>query len=624
MSSPAFTELLDVSTSRACLTLWVPQFYSGQEREHAQRRGKRVFLEKPKNRFIKPYPWTEPGACATAGEGVRFPVSGYSPRAAAPQPLTARQPAQHNPQADWDINDTTIPKVSAYDEWLEWADGHCRLVLPATSEEAKRHASGWAMRNTNNHNVHILKKSCLGVLVCSARCSLPGGGRVHMRPAICDKARKKQQGKACPNRACAGRLEVLPCRGHCGYPVTHFWRHTEHAIYFQAKGNHDHPRPEVKTSVETRRGLRGGRVLRRGARGLRASAGAALAAVSQINPQVVRPRTLPPPLIADPAGSSCSCPPFECLCKPNKLGLQAVQPYPPAMPQSAYNPTPCHPNFWVVDDAPPPPHAPHVPHGPHPPHGPHGPLLHPDAMPYPPPPPQDEFIVPEEDMLRYDFPHIDGDLFQPEEIFQLDAPLRPLQQQQQTSPAPVRSCAYERGRSPPTLLELGASNTSFHSDEQTTCSDDSSHSGGLAFQQPPLQQGVVMDLYGNSHCSPAPGDTPYFEPAPAPDKGSSSGAAEWMCSVKPEVGGMLEDVGRLRTWGLHVTGDTLPEQQHDWQHYYADGPKYVHEYNNNNNMEDYVYGHPHAPQHPHHQHLHVDVKDEQTTLPPMPSRTFAL
>ena len=29
---------------------------------------------------------------------------------------------------------------------------------------------GWAMRNTNNHNVSILKKSCLGVLVCSKRC----------------------------------------------------------------------------------------------------------------------------------------------------------------------------------------------------------------------------------------------------------------------------------------------------------------------------------------------------------------------------------------------------------------------------------------------------------------------
>nr|CAD7571112.1 unnamed protein product [Timema californicum] len=124
-------------------------------------------------------------------------------------------------------------QVSEFNRWEEWADGHCRLVYPASSEEAKRHASGWAMRNTNNHNVHILKKSCLGVLVCSMRCALTSGDKVHLRPAICDKARKKQQGKPCPNRQCTGRLEIQPCRGHCGYPVTHFWRHTDHAIFFQ-------------------------------------------------------------------------------------------------------------------------------------------------------------------------------------------------------------------------------------------------------------------------------------------------------------------------------------------------------------------------------------------------------
>lgn len=78
-------------------------------------------------------------------------------------------------------------KVAEYDSWSEWADGHVRKVYGPDCEEARRHASGWAMRNTNNHNVSILKKSCLGVLVCSQVCVLPGGGRVHLRPAICDK-----------------------------------------------------------------------------------------------------------------------------------------------------------------------------------------------------------------------------------------------------------------------------------------------------------------------------------------------------------------------------------------------------------------------------------------------------
>ncbi|XP_067123349.1 uncharacterized protein [Centruroides vittatus] len=157
--------------------------------------------------------------------------------------------------ADWDINDNNIPKITNYDDFQEWADGHCRFVYRPDCEEARRHASGWAMRNTNNHNVHILKKSCLGVLVCTLGCTLDNGDKIHLRPAICDKARKKQQGKPCPNRKCPGRLEVLSCRGHCGYPVTHFWRHTDYAIFFQAKGIHDHPHPEPKATAEARRSL---------------------------------------------------------------------------------------------------------------------------------------------------------------------------------------------------------------------------------------------------------------------------------------------------------------------------------------------------------------------------------
>ena len=81
-----------------------------------------------------------------------------------------------------------------YDSWEELPDGHVRYVYSPNSEEAKKHTSGWAMRNTNNHNVNILKKSCLGVLVCSKRCIQRNGKPVSIRPAICDKARKKQQG----------------------------------------------------------------------------------------------------------------------------------------------------------------------------------------------------------------------------------------------------------------------------------------------------------------------------------------------------------------------------------------------------------------------------------------------
>lgn len=164
---------------------------------------------------------------------------------------------------DWDINDVAVPVISPgeYNNFNEWADGHVRLVYPPNHEEARKHTSGWAMRNTNNHNVNILKKSCLGVLVCSLNCVLPNGDTIHLRPAICDKARRKQQGKLCPNRNCkGGRLEIRSCRGHCGYPVTHFWRHTDHAIFFQSKGVHDHLRPEPKNNAESRRAMGGRRV----------------------------------------------------------------------------------------------------------------------------------------------------------------------------------------------------------------------------------------------------------------------------------------------------------------------------------------------------------------------------
>ncbi|XP_063839133.1 transcription factor glial cells missing 2-like [Ostrinia nubilalis] len=223
---------------------------------------------------------------------------------------------------EWDINDAVVPRVTAFDPFGEWCDGHVRRVYPPGCEEARRHASGWAMRNTNNHNVHILKKSCLGVLVCSARCRLPDGSRVHLRPAICDKARKKQQGKPCPNRMCnGGRLEVQPCRGHCGYPVTHFWRHTEHAIFFQAKGAHDHPRPEAKGASEVRRTMGAGRRVR-GLALLLAREAAIADKILTVKPdkqmpqKICTPHPQPPPLIPDnQRGLTCTCGPFECSCR---------------------------------------------------------------------------------------------------------------------------------------------------------------------------------------------------------------------------------------------------------------------------------------------------------------------
>ncbi|XP_053624892.1 transcription factor glial cells missing 2-like isoform X2 [Plodia interpunctella] len=293
---------------------------------------------------------------------------------------------------EWDINDAVVPRVVTFDTFSEWCDGHVRRVYPPGCEEARRHASGWAMRNTNNHNVHILKKSCLGVLICSARCRLPDGSRVHLRPAICDKARKKQQGeywgKPCPNRHCnGGRLEVQPCRGHCGYPVTHFWRHTEHAIFFQAKGAHDHPRPEAKGASEVRRSLGAGRRVR-GLALLLAREAAIADKILTVKPdkqtqKICNPHPQPPPLIPDNQRSlTCTCGPFECSCR-----------WRPDHPAEAYAPqswSPVEPHQYAA----------------------YVPAAHPAPAPSLPNQQYDPTALPADD------------IFHPEEIFQLDQPIR--------------------------------------------------------------------------------------------------------------------------------------------------------------------------------------------------------
>ncbi|KAL3317014.1 Glial cells missing [Cichlidogyrus casuarinus] len=152
-----------------------------------------------------------------------------------------------NNSSQWDINDPKLPKVVNFDQFSLWPQGSCCFAYnKANSEQARRHVSGWAMRNTNNHNTQILKKSCLGVLLCSnSNCDLA------MRPAICDKARHRQEGKQCPKSNCNGTIYMRRCRGHEGYPVTHFWREVGSTVYFQAKGTHDHIRPDLKPVRDT-------------------------------------------------------------------------------------------------------------------------------------------------------------------------------------------------------------------------------------------------------------------------------------------------------------------------------------------------------------------------------------
>ncbi|XP_043855358.1 chorion-specific transcription factor GCMa [Dromiciops gliroides] len=162
--------------------------------------------------------------------------------------------SQNRETMSWDINDMKLPQDVKTTDWFqEWPDSYVKHIYSSEDRNAQRHLSSWAMRNTNNHNSRILKKSCLGVVVCSQDCSAEEGKKIYLRPAICDKARQKQQRKRCPN--CNGPLKLIPCRGHGGFPVTNFWRHDGRFIFFQSKGAHDHPRPETKLEAEARRSM---------------------------------------------------------------------------------------------------------------------------------------------------------------------------------------------------------------------------------------------------------------------------------------------------------------------------------------------------------------------------------
>nr|XP_045246978.1 chorion-specific transcription factor GCMa isoform X2 [Macaca fascicularis] len=155
----------------------------------------------------------------------------------------------------WDINDVKLPQNVKKTDWFqEWPDSYAKHIYSSEDKNAQRHLSSWAMRNTNNHNSRILKKSCLGVVVCGRDCLAEEGRKIYLRPAICDKARQKQQRKRCPN--CDGPLKLIPCRGHGGFPVTNFWRHDGRFIFFQSKGEHDHPKPETKLEAEARRAMK--------------------------------------------------------------------------------------------------------------------------------------------------------------------------------------------------------------------------------------------------------------------------------------------------------------------------------------------------------------------------------
>ncbi|XP_077868902.1 uncharacterized protein LOC144359839 [Saccoglossus kowalevskii] len=146
-------------------------------------------------------------------------------------------------------------KRKEFDDFDEWANGNVKRNYRPTDPEAQGHVSGWAMKYTNNHNKYVLKKACIGVIVCS-KCSADPNitedrrecdlTPIAIRPAISDKVREKQIGKPCSNPNCKGVMIHNKCRGNNGFPVVHLWSDQSDVIAFESRGIHDHPRPDTR------------------------------------------------------------------------------------------------------------------------------------------------------------------------------------------------------------------------------------------------------------------------------------------------------------------------------------------------------------------------------------------
>lgn len=123
-------------------------------------------------------------------------------------------------------------------DWFqEWPDSYEKHIYSSDDRNAQRHLSSWAMRNTNNHNSRILKKSCLGVVVCNHDCASAEGRKVYLRPAICDKARQKQQSEWGPGPGRSWHPPRGPCRDGPLHPApprgpAFTWECAGHRTYY--------------------------------------------------------------------------------------------------------------------------------------------------------------------------------------------------------------------------------------------------------------------------------------------------------------------------------------------------------------------------------------------------------
>lgn len=184
----------------------------------------------------------------------------------------------------------------------------------------------------------------------------------------------------------------------------------------------------------------------------------------------------------------CSCPPFECICNYQQMIPSTLQ-YNPHSP--TYQQPQLLDSYWTQEP--------------------------PQAQSYP-----DLAAI---NHNNYDFTNIPSDLFQPEEIFQLDQPIKPDFVQN----------AGDINRSPSTLLDLGSGtiHREFKSEEYwnqsiNTMVNDDSNSGSSRFN---LSQSPDHTLSSHTMVPPLP-QNQYMESAKMDDiYGQAKTLHNWMTPI---------------------------------------------------------------------------------------------
>jgi len=176
-------------------------------------------------------------------------------------------------------------------------------------------------------------------------------------------------------------------------------------------------------------------------------------------------------------------------------------------------------------------------------------------------------------LMKYEFPHIEGDLFHPEEIFQLDQPLRPPPPQRHSSPHTILELGS--GSEMATVPQSGASPVGgafAFGEDHTTCSEDSNSTASslvpFGMQPSMMPQPQPVEFYGSTR--------PYsMEPVKDSTWTSHSKLVE-------------DDPSRLKAWGFDFVDPNMQTEVNSHQGQAHVSPEHWQNYDSCSTYHKYV------------------------------------